>query len=191
MFPINLMPIYISMHFSISSPPLNIQFSSVQFTRSVVSDSLRPHESQHARPPYSSPSPGVHSDSCPSSPWCHPAISSSVVPFSYCPQFLPAPESFPISQLFEWGGQSTVVSALASFPPKKSQGWTLVIFNLCQSKEQFYNFPMICNVIFTTYQMTVYIQEPYLILLVFLFVLRLTKKNPSLARSWEGGHGEI
>ena len=69
-------------------------FSSVQSSRSVVSDSLRPHESQHARPPCSSPSPGVHSDSCPSSPWCHPAISSSVVPFSYCPQSLPASESF-------------------------------------------------------------------------------------------------
>ena len=65
-------------------------FSSVQFSRSVVSDSLRPHESQHARPPYPSPSPGVHSDSRPSSPWCHPAISSSVVPFSSCPQSLPA-----------------------------------------------------------------------------------------------------
>ena len=71
--------------------------SSVQFSHSVVSDSLRPHESQHARPPCSSPSPGVHADSHPSSPWCHPAISSSVVPFSSCPQALPAPESFPMS----------------------------------------------------------------------------------------------
>ena len=74
--------------------------SSVQFSRSVVCDSLRPHESQHARPPCPSPTPGVHSDSCPSSPWCHPAISSSVVPFSSCPQSLPASESFPVSQLF-------------------------------------------------------------------------------------------
>ena len=73
---------------------------SVQFSRSVVSDSLRPHESQHARPPCPSPTPGVHSDSCPSSPWCHPAISSSVVPFSSCPQSLPASQSFPVSQLF-------------------------------------------------------------------------------------------
>ena len=94
---------------------------SVQFSRSVMSDSLRPHESQHARPPCPSPSPRVHSDSCPSSPWCHPAISSSVVPFSSCPQTLPASEAFPMSQLFAWGGQSTGVSALASFLPKKSQ----------------------------------------------------------------------
>ena len=68
--------------------------------------------------------PGVHSDSCPSSQWCHPAISSSVVPFSSCPQSLPASESFPMSQLFTWGGQSTGISALASFLPKKSQGWS-------------------------------------------------------------------
>ena len=99
-------------------------FSSVQFSRSVVSDSLRPHELQHARPPYPSPTPGVHSDSRPSSPWCHPAISSSVIPFSSCPQSLPASESFPESQLLAWGGQSTGVSALASFLPKKSQGWS-------------------------------------------------------------------
>ena len=100
------------------------QFSSVQFSRSVVSDSLWPHELQHARPPCSSPSPGVHSVSCPSSPSCHPAISSSVVPFSSCPQSLPVSESFPMSQLFSWGGQSTGASALASFLPKKSQGWS-------------------------------------------------------------------
>ena len=98
--------------------------SSVQFSHSVVSDPLRPHESQHARPPCPSPTPGVHSDSCPSSPWCHPAISSSVVPFSSCPQSLPASESFPVSQLFTWGGQSTGASASASFLPKKSQGWS-------------------------------------------------------------------
>ena len=70
-----------------------------------MSDSLRPHESQHARPPCPSPTPGLHSDSRPSSRWCHPAISSSVVPFSSCPQSLPASESFPMSQLFAWGGQ--------------------------------------------------------------------------------------
>ena len=79
--------------------------SSVQFSCSVVSDSLWPHESQHTRPPCPSPTPGVHSDSCPSSQWYHPAISSSVVPFSSCPQTLPASESFPMSQLFTWGGQ--------------------------------------------------------------------------------------
>ena len=87
-------------------------------------ESLRPHESQHARPPYPSPSPGVHSDSRPLSQWCHLAISSSVVPFSSCPQSLPASESFPVSQLFAWGGQSTRVSALTSCFPKKSQGWS-------------------------------------------------------------------
>ena len=112
--------------FKYSLPPLSVspQFSSVQFSHSVVSNSLQPHESQHARPPCPSPSPGVHSDSRPSSPWCHPAISFSVIPFSSCPQSLPASESFPMSQLFAWGGQSTGASALASFLPKKSQGWS-------------------------------------------------------------------
>ena len=101
-----------------------ILVSSVHFSRSVVSDSLRPHELQHARPPCPSPTPRVHSNSHPSSRWCHPAISSSVVPFSSCPQFLPASESFPRSQLFAWGGQSTGVSALASVLPKNTQGWS-------------------------------------------------------------------
>ena len=90
------------------------QCISVQFSRSVVSNSLRPHELQHARPPCPSPTPGVHSNSCPLSQWCHPAISSSGVPFSSCPQSLSASESFPMSQLFAWGDQSTGVSALAS-----------------------------------------------------------------------------
>ena len=85
---------------------------------------LRPHESQHARPPCPSPTPGVHSNSHPLSQWSHPAISSSVVPFSSCPQSLPALESFPMSQLFAWGGQSIGVSALPSFLPKKSQDWS-------------------------------------------------------------------
>ena len=89
--------------------------SSVQFSCSVASDSSRPHESQHTRPPCPSPAPRIHSDSCPLSQWCHPAISSSVVPFSSCPPSLPASESFPMSQLFAWGGQSTGVSASASF----------------------------------------------------------------------------
>ena len=97
---------------------------SVQFSRSVVSDSMRPHELQHARAPCPSPTPRVHSNSRPSSRWCHPAISSSVIPFSSCLQSLPASESFPMSQLFAWDGQSTGVSALASFLPKKSQGWS-------------------------------------------------------------------
>ena len=98
--------------------------SSVQFSRSVVSDSLRPHEAQHARPPCPSPTPGVHPNSCASSRCCHPAISSSVIPFFSCPQSLPASGSFPMSQLFAWGGQSTGISALASFLPKNTQGWS-------------------------------------------------------------------
>ena len=102
----------------------SIQFSSVQFSGSVVSDSLRPHKSQHARPACPSPTRGVHPASRPSSQWGHPAISSSVVPFSSCPQSLPASESFPMSQPFAWGGQSTGASTLASFLPKKSQGWS-------------------------------------------------------------------
>ena len=95
-----------------------------QISRSVVSDSFRPHKSQHVRPPCPSPTPGVHWDSCPSNLWCHPAISSSVVPFSSCPQSLPASGSFPMSQLFAWGGQSTGLSALASFLPKNTQDWS-------------------------------------------------------------------
>ena len=98
--------------------------SSVQFSCSVMSDSLWPHELQHARPPFPSPTPGVQSNSHSSSWWCHPAISSSVVPFSSCPQSLPVSESFPMSQLFASGGQSTGVSALASFLPKNTQDWS-------------------------------------------------------------------
>ena len=102
---------------------------SVQFSHSVVSDSLRPHELQHARPPCPSQIPRVYSNSCPSGRWCHPTISSSVVPFSSCPQSLPASGSFPVSQLFTWRGQSTGVSASASVPPMDTQdrspsGWT-------------------------------------------------------------------
>ena len=102
----------------------SFQIRSDQISHSVVSDSLRPHESQHAKPPCPSPAPRVQPDSRPSSQWCHPAISSSVIPFSSCPQSFPASESFPISQLFAWGGQSTGVSALASFLPKNTQGWS-------------------------------------------------------------------
>ena len=99
-------------------------FSSVQFSRSVMSDSLQPHELQHARPPCPSPTPGVHSNSCPSSRWCRPAISSSVIPFSSCPQSLPTSESFPMRQLFTWGGQSIGVSASASVLPMNTQDWS-------------------------------------------------------------------
>ena len=112
----NLLELFLSVYICV--------FSSVQFSYSVVSDSLRPHESQHSRPPCPSPTPGVHSDSRPSSQWCHPAISSSVVPFSSCHQSLPASESFPMGQLFTWGGQNIGVSALASVLPKKSQDWS-------------------------------------------------------------------
>ena len=111
-------------HMKICPTSQIIQFSSGQFSRSVMSDSLRPHESQHARPPCPLPTPGVHSNSRRSSQWCHPVISSSVVPFSSCPQSLPASQSFPMSQLFTWGGQSTEVSALASFLPKNTEDWS-------------------------------------------------------------------
>ena len=104
---------------------LHCCFSSVEFSHSVVSNCFRHHESQHARPPCPSPTPGVHWDSRPSSQWFHPTISSSVIPVSSCTQSLPASESFPMTQLFAWGGQSTGVSALTSFLPKKSQGWSL------------------------------------------------------------------
>ena len=97
---------------------------SVQFSCSVMSNSLWPHELQHARPPCPSPIPRVHPNPCLSSQWCHPAISSSVIPFSSCPQSLPASESVPMSQLFAWGGQSTGISALASVLPKNTQDWS-------------------------------------------------------------------
>ena len=128
----------------------SVQFSSV--AQSCLT--LRPHESQHASPPCPSPTPGVHSDSCPSSRWCHPAISSSVIPFSSCPQSLPASGSFPMSQLFAWGSQSIGVSALASFLPMNTQdwsplGWTgwislqskglsTIFFNTAVQKHQFF-----------------------------------------------------
>ena len=98
--------------------------SSVQFSRSIMSDSLWPHELQHARLPCPSPTPGVHPNQGPLSWWCHPTISSSVVTFSSRLQSFPASGSFQMSQLFTSGGQSTGFSASASFPPKKSQGWS-------------------------------------------------------------------
>ena len=102
---------------------MHIQFSSVQFSCSVVSNSLRPHESQHARPPCPSPTPGAYSNPCPLSWWCQPAISSSVVPFS-CPQSLASSGFFPMSQFFAWGGQIIGVSASTSFLPMNTQEWS-------------------------------------------------------------------
>ena len=104
-----------------SSP---ILFSSVQFSCSIGSDSLQPHELRHSRPPCPLPTPGDNSNSCPSRLWCHPAISSSVIPFPSWPQSLPASQSFPMSQLFTRGSQSTGVSALESFLPKNTQDWS-------------------------------------------------------------------
>ena len=106
------------------NPRSDIQFSSVQFSRSVVSDSLWSHELQHARPPCPSPTTRVYQNSCPSSWWCHPTISSSVIPFSSCHQSLPASGSFPMSQLFPWVGQTIGVSASASVLPMNTQDWS-------------------------------------------------------------------
>ena len=103
---------------------MGVQFSSVQFSCSVVSDSLQPHEPQHARPPCPSPTSRVHPNACPLSRWCHPTISSSVVPFSSCPQSVPASESFQMNQLFTSGGQSIGVSASASVPPMNTRDWS-------------------------------------------------------------------
>ena len=128
-------------------------FSSVQFSHSVVSNSLWSHESKHARPPYPSPTPGVYPNPCPSSRWCHPAISSSVVPFSSCPQSLPASGSFPMNQLFTWGGQSTGVSAsvlpmnTGDWSPLGWTGWitlqskglSRVFYNTTVEKHQFFS----------------------------------------------------
>ena len=111
-----------------SPPHLGFSLPSVQwvsqFTHSITSDSLWPHESQHARPPCPSPTPGVHSNSRPLSQWCHPTISSSVIPSSSCPQSLPASESFPMSKLFAWGGQSIGDSASTSVLPMNPQDWS-------------------------------------------------------------------
>ena len=132
---------------------IKIAFSSVQFSRSVVSNSLWSHEPQHARPPCPSQTPWVYSNSCPSSRWCHPAVSSSIIPFSSCPQSLPASGSFPMSQLFAWGSQSIGVSALASVFPVNTQDWWSLgwtgwislqskelsrVFNITFQKHQFF-----------------------------------------------------
>ena len=98
--------------------------SSIQFSDSVMSDSLQPHELQHARPPCPSPTPGAYPNSCPLSQRCHPTISSSVVPFSFCPQSFPALGSFQMSQFFASGGQSTGVSTSTSVFPMNTQDWS-------------------------------------------------------------------
>ena len=117
----------------------SVQFSSV--ASEFVSDSIGPHESQHARPPCPSPTPVVYPNSCPSSWWCHPTISSSVVPLSSFPQSFPASGSFQMSQLFASGGQSTGVSALPSFLLKNTQDWSplFIFFNLIL----FFNFTIL------------------------------------------------
>ena len=114
----------LSFHFSIKTDNLWTMICSVQFSHSVVSNTLQPHGSQHARPPCPSPTPRVYSNPCPSSRWCHPAILSSVVPFSSCLQSFPASGSFPMSQLFAWGGQSIGVLASASVLPMNTQDWS-------------------------------------------------------------------
>ena len=125
---------YDTLLFGIYAFIMKANSGSVQFSSVAQScPTLWPYESQHARPPCTSPTPGVHPDSRPSSQWCHPAISSSVVPFSSCPQSLPASESFPMSQLFAGGGQSIGVSALASFLPKNTQGWSPLEWTGCIS----------------------------------------------------------
>ena len=98
--------------------------SSVQFSRSVVSDSLRPHGLQHARPPCPSPTSTVHPNPCPLCRWYHPTISSSVIPFSSCPQSFPASGSFQMSQLSTSGSQSIGVSASTSVPPMSTEDWS-------------------------------------------------------------------
>ena len=129
-----------------------------QISRSVMSDYLWPHESQHARPPCPSPTPGVHPNPCPFSQWCYPTISSSVVPFSSCPQSFPASESFQLSQFFASGGQSIGVSASASFLPVNTQDWSSlrrtgwislqtkgfskVFSNITVQKHQFFGAPL-------------------------------------------------
>ena len=104
--------------------PILRQFSSVQFSYLVVSDSLRPHEPQHARPPHPTPTPGVHPNPCALSQWCHPTISSSVIPFSSCPQSFPASGSFKMRQFFASSGQNIGVSASTSVLPINTQDWS-------------------------------------------------------------------
>ena len=121
-----LWPVLYDLH---SSLP-DVQFSSVH---SVVSDSLRPHGLQHARLPCPSPTPGACSSSCPLSRWCRPTIFSSVIPFSSCPQSLPPSGSYPMGQLFAWGGQSFGVSASTSVLPMTTQDWSPLEWTGCIS----------------------------------------------------------
>ena len=114
---------YFSLAFIFGSM-LYVSVGSVQFSHWVVSDSLWPHELQHARPPCPSPTPGVHPNPCPSSRWYHPTISFSLIPFSSCPQSFPASGSFQMSQLFSSGGQSVGASASTSVLPMKPQDWS-------------------------------------------------------------------
>ena len=131
-----------------------ILFQSVSSVAQLCPTFLQPHESQHSRPLCPSLTPGVHTNPCPSSQWCHPAIPSSVIPFSSCPQSLLASESFPMSQLFAWGDQSIGVSALASVLPKNTQDWSPLkwtgwislqskglsrVFNTTVQKHQFFS----------------------------------------------------
>ena len=126
-WPFSFLPSWIAFHSPLvfTTQKIAWEASSVQFSRSVVSDSLWPHESWQARPPCPSPTPRVHPNPCPSSWWCHPTISSSVVPF-FCPQSFPASGSFQMSQLSASGGQSTGVSSSASVLPMNIQGWSLL-----------------------------------------------------------------
>ena len=138
--------------------------SSVQFSLSVVSDSLRPHEPQHARPPCPSPTPGVHPNPCPLSRWCHQIISFA--PFSSCPQSFPASGSFPMSQLFAWGSQSIGVSASTSVLPMNTQDWSplewtgwislqskglsRIFSNTTVQKHQFFGAQLFCSLTLTS-----------------------------------------
>ena len=166
---------------------------SVQFSRSVVSDSLQPHESQHARPPCPSPTPGVHSNSRPLSRWCHPAISSSVVPFSSCLQSLPASESFPMSQLFAWGGPSIGISALASFLPKNTQdrsplewtGWISLQSKGLKSFLQHHNSK--ASILWHSTFFTVQLSHPYMTIGKTIALTRWQKEqNYSVCRDVDG-----
>ena len=147
-----------------------------------MSNSLRPHESQHTRPPYPSPTPRVHSNSCPSSQWCHPAISSSVVPFSSCPQSLPAAESFPVSQLFAWGGQSTYWSFSFSIIPSKEipelislrKGWLDFIAVQGTLKSLFQHHSSKASILRCSAFFTVQLSHPYITIGETIALTRLT-----------------
>ena len=119
------MYLFFTWKYLITRSNLSVKLISFQFSHSVMSDSSRPHEPQYARPPCPSPTPRVHPNPCPLNGWCHPTISSSIIPFSSCPQSFPASGSFQISQLFASGGQSIGVSAPTLVPPMNTQDWSL------------------------------------------------------------------